>query len=157
MDFLFFLKNYICYKFNAKDEYSLHSPFMFDFFVNGLKKPCKSKDICFDSKIETIIPKNKCLRKFLFRAFQYFKSQNIEVVYVKNEDFSLDCVENFKSYNSNTAIVIEGIYKDVNKLEIWKRIKANRDFKICCDFFDFGFVFLTDKPLKKQNYVLRKR
>ncbi|MBO7276671.1 MAG: hypothetical protein J6U84_01775 [Bacteroidales bacterium] len=157
MDFLFFLKSYTCYKFKAKDEYSLHSPFMFDFFVNGLKKPCKSKDIYFDSKLKNIIPKSKSLRKFLFKAFQYFKSQDIEVVYVKKDDFSLDCIENFKSYSSNTAIVIEGIYKNKSNYNLWKSLQANQDFKICSDFFDFGFVFLTDKPLKKQNYVLRKR
>lgn len=157
MDFLFFLRSYFRYRLRAKDEYSLHSPFMFDFFVKGLKKPCRAKDICFDSKLEAIAPQSRSKRKFLFKAFQYFNSQAIEVVYIRNEDFSLDCVERFSSYSSNTAIVIEGIYKNKAKNDLWKSLLVNGDMKLCCDFFSFGIVFLTDKPLKKQNYILCKK
>lgn len=156
MDILFLTKNFLRYSLKAKDEYSLHSPFMFDFFVKGLKKPCKKRDICFDSHLESLIPNCKSSRKFLFKAFEYFKSQAIEVVYVKNEDFCLEKIKDFSSYNTNTAIVIEGIYKNKDKNEIWKSLLVNEDIKLCCDFFSFGIVFLTDKPLKKQNYILRK-
>ena len=37
MNFLTLAKNYIRYRLKAKDEYSIHSPFMFDLFTQGLK------------------------------------------------------------------------------------------------------------------------
>lgn len=37
MNFSTLAKNYIRYRLKAKDEYSIHSPFMFDFFTKGLK------------------------------------------------------------------------------------------------------------------------
>ena len=157
MDFLFFLKNYICYKFNAKDEYSLHSPFMFDFFVNGLKKPCKNSDIAFNEEIFVNIPKSKSSRKFLFKTVSYLQSKDIEILYIDKDNFVQDKLEKIKNCNNNTAIIIEGIYKDKSKNELWKSLQDNKDIKLCCDFFSFGIIFLTDKPLKKQNYILRKK
>lgn len=152
-----YTKQYLRYKLSAKDEYSLHSPLMFDFFTKGLKKSCKSKDISFDSCFESLIPNSKRKRKFLFKVFEYFKSQGFQVIYVPNEDFTLAKLEVLKNCKTNTAIVIEKIYKEREKITLWKEIKANKDFKLCCDFFDFGLVLLTDRPLKKQNYVLRKK
>jgi len=38
MDYGFVLRNYVRYRLNAKDEYSIHSPFMFDLFTKGLQK-----------------------------------------------------------------------------------------------------------------------
>ncbi len=157
MSRFFYTKQYLRYKLSAKDEYSLHSPLMFDFFTKGLKKSYKNNDISFDSYFENVIPKSKRKRKFLFKVFEYFKSQGFQVIYVQNEDFTLEKLEDLKSYKLNTAIVIEKIYKEREKLTLWKEIKANKEFKLCCDFFDFGLVLLTDRPLKKQNYILRKR
>lgn len=37
MNFSTLAKNYIRYRLKAKDEYSIHSPFMFDLFTQGLK------------------------------------------------------------------------------------------------------------------------
>ena len=157
MSRFFYTKQYLRYKLSAKDEYSLHSPLMFDFFTKGLKKSYKNNDISFDSYFENVIPKSKRKRKFLFKVFEYFKSQGFQVIYVQNEDFTLEKLEDLKSYKLNTAIVIEKIYKEREKLTLWKEIKTNKEFKLCCDFFDFGLVLLTDRPLKKQNYILRKR
>lgn len=157
MSRFFYTKQYLKYKFLSKDEYSLHSPLMFDFFTKGLKKSCKNKDISFDSCLEKLIPNNKRKRKFLFKVFEYFKSQGFQVIYVPNKDFTLEKLEVLKNCKPNMAIVIEKIYKEREKLMLWKEIKANKEFKLCCDFFDFGLVLLTDRPLKKQNYVLRKK
>lgn len=88
MSIFFKTKHYLRYKFLAKDEYSLHSPFMFDFFTKGLKKSCKNKDICFEARFESLISKSKARRKFLFKAFEYLKAQGFEIIYVGNESFS---------------------------------------------------------------------
>ncbi len=157
MDFLFFQKSYLCYKFKAKDEYSLHSPFMFDFFVNGLKTSCKNSEIIFVPELEKRIPKAKSLRKFLFKTFRYLKSKEMELLYIDSESFVKENLEQIMACNLNTAVVIEGIHKNKLKNELWKSLQANENFKICCDFFSFGIIFLTDKPLKKQNYILRKK
>lgn len=157
MSIFFYTKQYLIYKLSAKDEYSLHSPLMFDFFTKGLKKSCRNKDVSFDSCFENLIPNNKRKRKFLFKVFEYFKSQGFQVIYVPNKDFTLEKLEVLKNCKPNMAIVIEKIYKEREKLMLWKEIKANKEFKLCCDFFDFGLVLLTERPLKKQNYVLRKK
>ncbi len=157
MDFLFFLKSYTCYKFKAKDEYSLHSPFMFDFFVNGLKKACKDSEIVFNEEIFVNAPKSKSARKFLFKTISYLQSKDIEILYIDKDNFVQDKLEKINNCNNNTAIIIEGIYKDKSKNELWKSLQDNKDIKLCCDFFSFGIIFLTDKPLKKQNYILRKK
>ena len=93
MDFLFFQKSYLCYKFKAKDEYSLHSPFMFDFFVNGLKTSCKNSEIIFVPELEKRIPKAKSLRKFLFKTFRYLKSKEMELLYIDSESFVKENLE----------------------------------------------------------------
>lgn len=157
MSIFFKTKHYLRYKFLAKNEYSLHSPFMFDFFTKGLKKSCKNKDICFEARFESLISKSKAKRKFLFKAFEYLKAQGFEIIYVGNESFSQESIADLRLCKENTAIFIEGIYKERENLELWERIQADEGFKLCCDFFDFGVIFFTSKPLKKQNYILRKK
>ena len=65
MDTCFFLKKYLKHFFGAKDEYALHSPFMFDLFVNGLKSKSFRKEFWnFGNEIgckqrSLLLPKNR--------------------------------------------------------------------------------------------------
>lgn len=40
---------------------------------------------------------------------------------------------------------------------LWQRIESDSRIKTCADFFFCGLVFLTEKPQRKQNYILRRR
>ncbi len=43
MNYFSFFRDYLQYRLKAKDEYSIHSPYMFDFFTKGLKAKMSNK------------------------------------------------------------------------------------------------------------------
>jgi len=89
MGYGFVLKNYIRYRLHAKDEYSIHSPFMFDLFTKGLQR---DGDISQYKGIDTLVKelakpwlqnswrayRRKAL--FLCRLLDYFKPKVVLIV-----------------------------------------------------------------------------
>lgn len=136
MNILFYIKSFISYSLKAKDEYSLHSPFMFDFFVNGVKA--------------------KWSVGFIDRVLSYFKSVGIEWVLVDRNSFCEREIESLDFSPSNKAIIFKGIHSNKDKEFLWKSLNNSEACRVCCDFFSYGIVFLTDKPLRKQSYILRR-
>ncbi len=236
---VFALKQYLRYLARARDEYSLHSPFMFDFFTQGLK--CKEdkrllkellkadKQLFGNAKRGFFASKKREL-SLLLRSATYFKPQNVVVFGFKNSLFAFGvaktlsqsrvclvckyeeekekaqkaflrlqaenlffaCQESnshfsltqngmqkvdlvvFDSASSNqeTMLEFETVLPLCNKEAVlvfpnnnlnaennllWQRIESDSRIKTCADFFFCGLVFLTEKPQRKQNYILRRR
>lgn len=89
MNFSTLAKNYIRYRLRAKDEYSIHSPFMFDFFTKGLKTKfpkqayrklkkdwkafeCKTSDLHLNLKHKNNL--------FICRIAAYFAPKQIHII-----------------------------------------------------------------------------
>ncbi|MEE0917836.1 MAG: hypothetical protein UIQ67_05990 [Bacteroidales bacterium] len=89
MNFSTLAKNYIHYRLRAKDEYSIHSPFMFDFFTKGLKTKfpkqayrklkkdwkafeCKTSDLHLNLKHKNNL--------FICRIAAYFAPKQIHII-----------------------------------------------------------------------------
>lgn len=82
MDTCFFLKNYLKHFFGAKDEYALHSPFMFNLFVNGLKSKTFRKELLsLESEIgckrHCLLSPKKRNDVFLYSLLRYFSPRHI--------------------------------------------------------------------------------
>ncbi len=76
MDCFFTLKNRIRHCFLAKDEYSLHSPFMFDLFTKGLKT--KSKHL----------PAKGHKARFICRLANYFQPKEVLIFGDKDKKYA---------------------------------------------------------------------
>lgn len=86
MDYGFVLRNYIRYRLNANDEYSIHSPFMFDLFTKGLQKNLdrsnyEGLDVLVKELAKPCLQKNlrtyRRIALFLCRFLDYFKPKTI--------------------------------------------------------------------------------
>ena len=86
MDYGFVLRNYFRYRLNAKDEYSIHSPFMFDLFTKGLQKNSdrsnyKGLDVLVKEVAKPCLHNNlRTYRRralFLCRFLDYFKPKTM--------------------------------------------------------------------------------
>ena len=89
MDYGFVLKNYIRYRLHAKDEYSIHSPFMFDLFTKGLQRDAdmsqyKGIDVLANGVAKSWLPNIlRAYRRrvlFLCRLLDYFKPKTVLIV-----------------------------------------------------------------------------
>lgn len=246
MDCGFALRNYVRYRSKAKDEYSIHSPFIFDLFTKGLQKRSDNSQYKFvdafakeqakayshDMGRACGYPLRLYRRELLFlcRLSSYFKPKNVLIVgndagicaaylsktlpesnivnYLHNKtacefliksfndkgfsnvsffcdngnellktvlesmgqvDFvflNRDCenqtpiklMEEILPFCSeNGAVTFGNIHCDREMRELWTQSIAEERFKVCADFFFCGVAFLTQNPLRKQCYVLKRK
>ncbi len=79
MDCFFTFKNRLRHFLLAKDEYSLHSPFMFDLFTKGLKQKDKT------------LPAKGRKERFFCRLAKYFQPKSILILSEKDNGYA-DCI-----------------------------------------------------------------
>lgn len=98
MNFSTLAKNYIRYRLKAKDEYSIHSPFMFDFFTKGLKtkfpkqvyKKLKNNWRKFESQNSNLHLNLKHKNNlFICRIATYFAPKQIHIISDKCNNLAL--------------------------------------------------------------------
>lgn len=89
MGYGFVLKNYVRYRLHAKDEYSIHSPFMFDLFTKGLQRDAdmsryKGLDVLAKELAKPWLQNSwRAYRRrvlFLCRLLDYFKPKVVLIV-----------------------------------------------------------------------------
>lgn len=129
-DFFFKTKEYILYLFKAKDEYSVHSPLVFDFYT----KAVKNSKLSLKEKIG-----------------KYFSSFTIE----EYDSFSL-IQPQLQEENPNVIIIIENIHSDISNHKQWKRLCELDDVFTSIDFFSLGLIIKSSKLIKRQHYILWK-
>lgn len=129
-DFFFKTKEYIFYSLKAKDEYSVHSPLVFDFYTTAVK----NSKLSLKEKIG-----------------KYFSSFTIE----EYDSFSL-IQPQLQEENPNVIIIIENIHSDISNHKQWKKICELNDIFISIDFFSLGLIIKSSKLIKRQHYILWK-
>lgn len=129
-DFFFKTKEYIFYFLKAKDEYSVHSPLVFDFYTTAVK----NSKLSLKEKIG-----------------KYFSSFTIE----EYDSFSL-IQPQLQEENPNVIIIIENIHSDISNHKQWKRLCELDDVFTSIDFFSLGLIIKSSKLIKRQHYILWK-
>lgn len=133
---LFHSKQRIWYAFHSKDEYSIHSPFLFDLFTKGLKqkhKPIEDK-IC-----------------------EYLKHK-MPIVSLNIKDADSNTVNNILHKEDEIAIIISQIRKTPEYFSQWRNIVNKQQNNIfTLEFYKVGVIIQSSKFLRSQHLVLKKR
>lgn len=135
---LYRICQYPKYFFLAKGEFSLHSPFVFAFFTNVIKRKKYKKGsqnqqlIC---NIKNYLPSYKILNLSVTDTYSHF-----------NDFISTPC----------SVIVIDDFRLCRQNFLLWQKI-INTDCRfISLDFFSFGILINNPDIRCKQNYILKK-
>ena len=135
----FELKHYISYLLRAKDEYSLHSPFVFAFYNALIKRKKQPKGF----KKQQII----CQTQISLPSYKLIQS---------NEEYTIKDIAD-KIKNPYNIIIIDNQYKTQNDYLKFQDLKALPYEFISLDFFSFVLIISNPKILKKQHYLLKKK
>lgn len=124
----FYFKEYLKYCLKATDEYSIHSPLIFDLYNN-----IKTKNIEQEIK-------------------DYFSKDVVVELY----DYD-SIIQKLKEYKV-IIIIIKDIHKTANKSSIWEKIKRMENVAfVSVDFFRLGVIIKTESVLKRQHYILKRK
>jgi len=124
-------KQRIKYYFNKKDEYSIHSPFMFDLYIKTIKENRKNPQ--------------KLIKK-------------LEEEYGKDSIIQISCdynvfQETHKQDTENKILIIENPYKNKDTYQDFKKIIHDPRTIVSIDFFKIALIFQNHK-LSPQHYCL---
>jgi hypothetical protein len=185
MDLFFRPRKYFVYQRKAKTKYYLHSPFVYQFYLNVLEG---------DNEPSSIKDKYHLL---LYRLVKYFHSQNIlltnnsedmrsacllanpnaniisasadlssfeqstspDLVFFGNADTKASLLSDFRASlqhaNENSIFIIEGIYRNKQMNEAWMEIMQHPRVRLTIDVFQLGICFFRKDKIAKEDFVLR--
>lgn len=128
---LFKQKQRIKYYFNKKDEYSIHSPFMFDLYIKMIKENRKNPQKLI-SKLKEEYGKENILRiPCQYTIFQEIQNQ----------------------ITQETILIIEDPYKNKSTYQDFLKIIHDPRAIVSIDFFKIALIFQNHK-LSPQHYCL---
>ncbi|MBO6118345.1 MAG: hypothetical protein J6P44_07375 [Bacteroidales bacterium] len=133
----FRIRQYIKYIIHAENEFSLHSPFLFKFYTNVIKRKNDKKS----SKKEQLIYN-------INKTFPDFQVINpcIQTNYQQIEEIT---------QNDKTIIILDDIHANKANHNVWENIVAcNRKF-ITIDLFHLGILIYNTDIFFPQNFILR--
>lgn len=152
MNYFSLFKDYFQYRLKAKDEYFIHSPYMFDFFTKGLKAKMSNKTFK-ELKLRTKAMRSDlsclqlCLRHrnnlFLSRLSAYFAPKRVLVISDCEDDASfylskilpqteivfLDKIDNLNEYDSDA--VFDFIYLNLEKTTFEAKLIIDKTLLYC--------------------------
>ncbi len=128
---------YTRYLFNAKDQHSVHSPFVFDLLKNCIHKTSKK------AKTHTYYEKLQ----------DYLKPFNIPMAYGFNTAHGNYTSELEKA--ATHGYFIPDIHSTKLAHKHWKSVIKDKNIQISIDFWSFGLIF-TKKDQEKEHFVLLK-
>ena len=160
---LFRIRQYIFYCLKAKDEFSIHSPFLFAFYTNIIKR----------KKAKKSLQKNELISKIInsYPEFNVFTSDFTTMVSLNNRSnnntiSAINITDFSKTYPAKTIcdfiekpytiIILFGIHKTKVNHIFWQNI-CTKDFKcVKLDFFNYGILINNPHIFSKQVLVLKK-
>lgn len=132
----FRFKQKLWYIYHAKDEYSIHSPFLFDLFIKAVKHRKTSLE--------------KSLTSYL--------QQTMLVYSFSCNEKNISNIHSLRNNNDNIAIFIHNIRTCPNNLRIWQDLqKNNKQTCFFLDFFSFGVIIQSKNFKISQSFILKKR
>ena len=181
MDEIFRFRKYLEYQWKAKSKYYLHSPFVYQFYLNIIEG------------VDNTLAKDK-QEKFLYRLTEYFQQQNIlalgdfnfpavnpevkiysihnpsgiiqwknyplpDLIFF-NGNFSKEIIlqyfhQSLSHKHENSIFIFSNIYQNKEMNDVWNEIKKHLEVTLTIDLFQFGICFFRKDKLAKENFVLR--
>ncbi len=124
----FYLKEYIKYCLKATNEYSVHSPLIFDLY----------------SKIKT---------KNIEQSIKKYFSKDIVI---ELSDYG-SVIQKLRE-NKIIIIIIKDIHKTAGNYSVWEKInRIEKVAFVSIDFFSVGVIIKTESLLKRQHYILKRK
>lgn len=133
----FLLRQKILYLFNAKNGFSIHSPFVFTFYTSVIKRKKYIKSLKKEQLIENI-----------FSFSENFRTVNINIK--TQSDLILQTIQ--KPY---TIIILNDIHSDKTSYNTWKNLLNSKGNFISIDFFHSGVLINNPDIKKKQHFILK--
>lgn len=134
---LFELKHYILFLLKAKDQYGLHSPFVFATYNKLLERKKQQKGF---NKQQII-----CQIRSILTNYNFISAPN---------DYTLSFIKQ-QLQPANNIIVINSPYKDKQSLLCFLQAKEIQQPFITLDFFHVAFFIHNPNILQKQHYKLK--
>ncbi|MBP1629835.1 MAG: hypothetical protein H6Q15_728 [Bacteroidetes bacterium] len=129
---IFRLKDRINYFIKAKNEHSIHSPFMFELYCKTIKKNRRNPNQIINKLIEE------------------FGEENILHINPSSKE-----LENLSSkINHKSIIIIKEPHCSQSSLEEYRKIILQPKLIVNVDLYNIGISFCNTK-LKRQNYTLK--
>lgn len=133
---LFHSRQRVWYAIHSKDEYSIHSPFLFDLFTKGLKHKHKP------------LEENIC---------EYLKHR-MPIALLNIKEANMDSLDKILHTKDEVAIIISQIRKTPEYFSQWRSIvKTLQDNVFTLEFYKVGVIIQSNKFLRSQHLVLKKR
>lgn len=130
----FKLYHWIKHALKAKNQYSIHSPYMFELYNSCIKNNV--------SKIQRLI----------FKLENRFNRGNI--IYIENiKDYNL-LFNELNTQSDNRICIFYDQYKNKSRFDTFNQIKDHPNTRVSVDLFNLS-LFINNPILKKQNYILR--
>lgn len=124
----FYLKEYIKYCLKATNEYSVHSPLIFDMYSK-----IKAKNIEEGIK-------------------EYFAKDMV----IELSDYNT-IIQKLRE-NKIIIIIIKDIHKTTGNYSVWEKInRIEKVAFVSIDFFSLGVIIKTESLLKRQHYILKSK
>ncbi|MDO5760383.1 MAG: hypothetical protein Q4Q06_05105 [Bacteroidota bacterium] len=127
-DMFFYFKEYLRYSLRAKDEYSVHSPLIFNLYTKVKKRNIKEE------------------------ITKYFGQSLV----VQTEDYQT--IKDKLRENNPIIIIINDIHKRSSLFSLWKRVLEKEEIVFASiDFFSCGIIVRNERLLRRQDYILKRK
>ncbi len=121
----------IKHAFKRQNEYSIHSPFMFDLYVRAIKKNRNSP------------------KQLVSLLKQEFGKENILEINPSYQDFLLEQ----EKTNPSSILIVKNPYQNILTYKELDKILTDQRFILSVDLFDIVLLFYNPK-LSPQHYIL---
>lgn len=163
-EFISRICRYIYYCLKAKDEFSIHSPFLFAFHSNIIKRKKSKKSLKKDKLISKIINYYPDFNVFTFEFPNTItltnRSNILNISVIDTTNFAITPAPyndiRFLIENPFTIIILFDIHKTMSKHIFWKDLCSEKLNCVKLDFFHYGILINNPNVFSRQVLILKK-